>query len=290
MWKSVGAAAIAVVAWGSASSAAERIPVLVAENFYGEVVAAIGGDGVAVTDVLISPDVDPHEYEPSPSVARNVADAKLVVFNGADYDHWMEHLLEATERADREAINVADLIGVKEGDNPHIWYDPKTIPALANAVAGVLARLDPQGAAGYETRRAAYLASLAPMSAKVDAMRQRFAGSPVTATEPVFGYMAEALGLDMGNDDFQIAIMNETEPSARALAAVLDDIKAHRVRALVYNTQVSDGMTDQLISAAKAANVPIVGVSETLPQGMSYADWMLGQLDSLDKALAGPSS
>jgi zinc/manganese transport system substrate-binding protein len=290
MWKLAGAVAIAALAWGSAATATEHIPVLVAENFYGEVIGAIGGDRVAVTDVLMGPNVDPHDYEPAPSVARSVADAKLVVFNGANYDHWMEHLLEATERPGRETIDVANLIGVKEGDNPHVWYDPKTLPALANAAAGVLARLDPEGAGGYETRRDAYLASLAPLSAKVDALRQRYAGTPVTATEPVFGYMAAALGLEMGNGDFQTAIMNETEPSPRAIAAVLDDITSHKVRALIYNTQVTDGMTDQLLAAAKGANVPVVGVTETLPPGMAYADWMLSQLDSLEKALAGPST
>jgi zinc/manganese transport system substrate-binding protein len=164
------------------------------------------------------------------------------------------------------------------------------MPAVAEAIATTLAELDPEGAADYEARRQAYGATLAPLDAKVGAIKQRFDGTAITATEPVFGYMADALGLKMSNEDFQTAIMNETEPSAKDIAAVVDDIRGHKVKALVYNTQVTDAMTEQLLGAAREANVPVVGVTETVPEGMSYADWMIGQLESLEKALAGPSS
>jgi zinc/manganese transport system substrate-binding protein len=266
------------------------IPVVAAQNFYGEVAEAIGGDRVAVESVPMSPDADPHDFAPSPSVARSIADATIVVFNGADYDHWMEHLLESTERPDRTVIEVAALLSVEEGDNPHVWYDPKAMPAVAKALAEALAAVDPQAADDYEARRRAYVETLSPVDAKVAAMRQRFDGTPITATEPVFGYMADALGLTMSNEGFQTAIMNETEPSAREIAGVIDDLGNHQVKVLIYNTQVADPMTEQLLEAADAANVPVVGVTETAPLGTSYAEWMLDQLESLEKALAGPSS
>jgi zinc/manganese transport system substrate-binding protein len=266
------------------------IPIVAAQNFYGEAAAAIGGDRVAVESIPISPGADPHDFEPAPSVARSIADATIVVFNGADYDHWMEHLLESTERPDRTVIEVAGLIGVEEGDNPHVWYDPKAMPAAADAIAKALAAIDPEGAQDYEARRAAYVATLTPVDDKVAEIKQRFDGTPITATEPVFGYMANALGLTMTNDDFQRAIMNETEPSATEIAGVIDDLTNHEVKVLVYNEQVTDAMTEQLLDAANAAEVPVVGVTETVPDGMSYAEWMLGQLESLEKALSGPSS
>jgi zinc/manganese transport system substrate-binding protein len=284
------AIAAAVLAPFSAAAAELPITIVAAENFYGEVAIAVGGDRVKVENVLISPDADPHDFEPPPSIARSVADATIVVFNGADYDHWMENLLESTERPERTVIEAAGLIGVKEGDNPHVWYDPRTMPAVAEALARALSELDPEGAADYEARRQAYVATLAPLDAKVGSIRQRFDGTAITATEPVFGYMADALGLRMSNQDFQTAIMNETEPSAKDIAAVVDDIRDHKVKALVYNTQVTDAMTEQLLGAAREANVPVVGVTETVPEGMSYADWMTGQIESLEKALAGPSS
>ncbi len=266
------------------------IPILAAQNFYGEVAQAVGGDRVSVESVIVSPDIDPHDFEPSPSVARGVADARVVVFNGADYDHWVEHLLAASDRPDRVVIEAAGLIGVKEGDNPHVWYDPRIMPAVAGALSEALSKIDPEGAAGYEARRSAYVASLVPMTDKVARIKERFAGLPVTATEPVFGPMSDALGLTMGNREFQTAIMNETEPSAKAIAGMIDDIKGNRVRVLIYNTQVSDAMTEQLLAAAHDARVPVVGVTETVPAGLTYAEWMTGQLDALEKALAGPSS
>jgi zinc/manganese transport system substrate-binding protein len=284
------AAALLVAPFHGATAAELPISIVAAENFYGEVATAIGGDRVKVENILISPDADPHDFEPPPSVARAVADATIVVFNGADYDHWMENLLGSTERPDRKIIEAAGLIGVKEGDNPHVWYDPRVMPAVAEAMAKALASLDPEGAADYEARRQVYLATLAPFDAKVAAIRHRFDGTPITATEPVFGYMADALGLTVSNQDFQTAIMNETEPSAKDIAAVVDDIQGRKVKALIYNTQVTDAMTEQLLGAAREANVPVVGVTETVPEGMGYADWMIGQLESLEKALAGPSS
>jgi len=283
-------AAALLFASAPASAAELPIKVVAAQNFYGEAAIAIGGDRVVVEIVAIGPDVDPHDFEPSPSIARSFADARVVIVNGADYDHWAEQLLESTERPQRVIVEAAGLIGVAEGENPHVWYDPRTMPAMAKALARTFAELDPNGADGYEARRSAYIDGLAAMKEKIASIRQRFEGTPITATEPVFGYMADALGLEMSNQDFQTAIMNETEPSAKEIAKVIDDIRDNRVKALIYNTQVDDAMTSQFLVVADEADVPIVGVTETTPNGVTYPDWMLNQLDTLEKALAGPSS
>ncbi|MCB1488025.1 MAG: zinc ABC transporter substrate-binding protein [Bauldia sp.] len=274
----------------SAQAADAPIPVVAAENFYGEVATAVGGDRVSVESIVVSADADPHDFEPPASVARAVADARLVVMNGIDYDHWMERLIEATDAGDRTVIEVSALIGAKEGDNPHLWYDPRAVPALAEALAKELAAADPEGAAGYESRKKDFLASLQPLDQKIAEIRDRYAGAPVTATEPVFGLMAEALGLDMLNNDFQRAIQNETEPSARAIAEMEADIRDHRVKVLFYNSQVVDPMTERLLAAAQDANVPVVSVTETMPIGSTYAGWMLDELEATEKALSEPSS
>ena len=266
------------------------IPIVAAENFYGEAAAAIGGQRVAVTSVIAQPGTDPHDYEPTPSVARSVADADIVILNGADYDPWMERLVAASANDSRKVIDVAALVGHSPGDNPHVWYDPKAMPALANAVTDALVSIDPDGKVDYEQRRDAFLASIAPIRARVEALRVRFAGTPVTATEPVFGYMAEALGLKMQNEAFQTAIMNETEPSAAALASMETDIKKGRVKVIFYNSQVEDPLTQHLSEVAKSAGVPVVGVTETQPGGKTFAEWMLGQLDATAKALGEPAS
>ncbi len=279
-------AAIAIP--GAASAAA--IKVVAAENFYGEPAQAIGGDGAMVTDIINSPDADPHDYEATPSTARAIADADIVIYNGADYDPWMDKLLAASNAPKRVVINVADLLGRKAGDNPHLWYDPAAMPAVASAVAKALVAADPTNAAGYTMREQTYTASLKAIADKVADVKSRFADAPVTATEPVFGYMAAALGLDMRNVRFQTAIMNETEPSPRDTAAIESDLKDGKVKVLFYNSQVTDNLTEHLLALARAANVAVVGVTETKPAGTTYIDWMLNTVDATEKALAGSAS
>ncbi len=289
--KSAFAAVAVVFAFSSPAKAGDLpIPVVAAENFYGEVAAAVGGDRVAVESVVISAKTDPHDFEPTPSVAQQVAEARIVILNGAGYDHWMERLVEASDRPDRTVIDVATLVGAVEGDNPHLWYDPRAVPALAAALAKSLTAMDPDGAAGYESRRKDFVASLQALNQKITEIKDRYAGTPVTATEPVFGLMAQSLGLGMRNDDFQRAVMNETEPSARQIAAFEDDLKNSKVKILFYNSQVVDPLTERLLALAKQAGVPVVGVTETKPPGATYAQWMLDELDATAKALAAPSS
>jgi zinc/manganese transport system substrate-binding protein len=280
--------AIALASAMTTAAHAQPVAVVAAEDFYGAAAAAIGGDRVAVTNIIDNPNLDPHDYEATPSTARRVSDARIVIYNGADYDPWMEKLLAATVRPQRTAISVAALLGRKPGDNPHLWYDPAAMPAVADAVAKALTAIDPQGADGYASRKSEFLASLATVDQKIAAVRERFAGEPVTASEPVFGYMAEALGLDMRNQSFQTAIMNDTEPSARDIAGMESDLKDGKVKAFFYNNQVSDPLTEHLLALARAANVPVVGVTETAPAGTTYVEWMLGEIDATEKALAGP--
>jgi zinc/manganese transport system substrate-binding protein len=273
-----------------ASAAGAPIPILAAENFYGDIAAAIGGDQVSVKSVLSNPDQDPHLFEVSPSVARDMAGAKIVVSNGADYDAWVAKLLAASNAPDRTSLVVADLVDKQAGDNPHLWYDPLTMATVAKAVAAELARIDPAHKADYAARLRTVDASFNSIADRVAAIRAKYGNTPVTATEPVFGYMAAALGLAMRNERFQLAIMNGTEPSARDTAALEDDLKNRKVKILFYNSQVTDPQTERLLALADQGNVAVVGVSETEPAGKNFAEWMLGQLDLTEKALAGPSS
>ncbi|MGA3310737.1 MAG: zinc ABC transporter substrate-binding protein [Xanthobacteraceae bacterium] len=287
----VAAALIFMVASPTGTRAADgKIAVVAAENFYGSVAQQIGGDRVAVASILNNPDQDPHLFEVSPAVVRQIAAAQIAIYNGADYDPWMEQLLKVTPKPGRMVIVAADLVHKKAGDNPHLWYDPPTMPALAGALAAALAAADPAHQDDYAARLKTFLASLAPLNEKIAAIRGKYAGVPVTATEPVFGYMAAALKLTMRNERFQLAIMNETEPSAGDFAAFEQDLKTHQVRVMFYNKQASDKLVQHLVDLARASNIPVVGVTETAPPGLSYRDWMLTQLDATEKALAGSSS
>ena len=272
------------------AQAAGPIKLVAAENFYGDVARQIAGPHAEVASVLSNPDQDPHLFETSPGVLRQIAEAQIVIYNGADYDPWMAKLLAAAPKAARATIIAADLVRKKAGDNPHLWYDPATMPAVARAIAAALAKADAANTADYEARLTTFLASLKPIDAKIEALRKKYAGANVTASEPVFGYMAAALGLKMRNEKFQLSVMNGTEPAARDLAAFERDLKEHRVRVLFYNKQASDKIVQRLVETARAAKVPVVGVTETIPSGMTFQDWLLSALGDTEKALAGPNS
>ncbi len=281
--------ALVLVAGMRSGEAAGRPGIVAAENFYGDVAAQLAGPGWTVTSILSNPDEDPHLFEASPSIARDISAARIVVYNGIDYDPWMTKLLAAARSDRRQTVVAGELTGHHDGDNPHLWYAPGTMPAVARALSADLAADDPAHAAGYAARLDRFLASLAPIDRKIAALRSKYVGLPVTATEPVFGYMSQALGLVMRNQRFQLAVMNDTEPSAADVAAMEDDLRGHKVRLFIYNSQATDSAAERLLHIARDAKIPILGVTETEPRGAaSYQAWILGQLVALDRALSTP--
>lgn len=287
----IGMAAALAVAQSTHEAAADRqITIIAAENFYGDIARQVGGDRVAVVSIMSNPDQDPHLFETTPAVVRQLANAQIVILNGANYDPWMDKLLTATPRTGRLVINAAQLSGRKTDGNPHVWYDPATMPATATALADALSKLDSAHASDYAARLKVTLASLARITQRIAQLKTKHAGIAVTATEPIFGLMVDALGLTMRNQRFQLAMMNDTEPSARDVAALESDLKEHKVKALIYNSQVSERLTERMRAIAGAAKVPVIAVTETMPANISFQDWVLGELDAVDKALSGPNS
>jgi zinc/manganese transport system substrate-binding protein len=268
-----------------ALAASAPIGIVAAENFYGDVAAQIGGADVKVTSILSNPDQDPHLFEVSAAVGRAVSGARIVVENGIDYDPWMEKLLKAARAPDRAVIVVAELAGKKTGENPHIWYDPSIMLTYARALADALRKADPAHADAYAQRLRHFEASLTPIEARIAALRARLAGMPATATEPVFGSMFAALGMEVRNMPFQIAVMNGTEPAASDVAAFERDLKTHQVKLLVYNAQATDAIATRMAELAHASQVPVLGVTETEPPGTTYQAWMMGTLAAVDRAL-----
>ncbi len=272
----------------AAQSPPDAISIVAAENFYGDVAQQIAGANATVSSILSNPDQDPHLFEASPSVARLLSGAAIAIYNGADYDPWMTKLLSATRSPTRKVIVVADLVHRKAGDNPHIWYDPPTMPAYAKALVAALSERDPAHGGEYDQRLQAFLASLQPLDAKIGDIRRQYGGIDVTATEPVFGYMAAALGFRMRNERFQLAVMNDTEPRASDVAAFENDLRRHAVRLLFYNSQATDAAAQRLVRIARQSKVPVVGVTETEPPGKNYQEWMMSELDAIAQALSRP--
>ena len=207
-----------------------------------------GGDQYS----LSNPDDDPHLFEASPDTAKALSDAKVVIVNGVDYDPWMEKLLSAHNAPGRKEIIVGKLVGHKAGDNPHLWYDPAYMKAAAKALVADLVAVDPAHKADYEQGEAKFVNSLKPLDDKIATMRKSYAGQPVTASEPVFGYQAGLIGLKVHNEKYALAIMNNAEPTPSEVAAFENDLKGKKVKAMLYNAQASEPAVGKLVHLAKA--------------------------------------
>lgn len=266
---------------------AEGIKVVAAENVYAAVARQIAGPDAGVSSILHNPDQDPHTFEASASIAHDVGAADIVVVNGADYDPWMDRIVAATRRPARQVIDIAALLGRNPGDNPHLWFDPAAMPAFGRAFAAALDHSDPAHRADHAAKLEAFLASLQPLDARVAGLRAKYAGVDVTATEPIFGLLARAIGLTVRNERFQVAIMNGTEPRASDVRAMEGDLRGHKVRLLVFNAQASDATARRMRMLAETVHVPVVGVNETFPEGMTtYQALVTSTLDALEPALA----
>jgi zinc/manganese transport system substrate-binding protein len=262
--------------------------VLGAENFYADLLAQIGGTKVTVSSILNDPNADPHEYEANPRTAKLVADAKLVIVNGIGYDDFMDKLLGASTKPDRVVLNVQDILKKADDDNAHVWYDPATMPRVADAATAALSKLDPQNASYFAAQETKYLAALKPIDDKIAALRAKYNGAPVAFTEPVAEYQADAIGLVvLTPEGFMKAMEQSVDPAPADVAAERDLLTGKKVRALLYNSQVTSPLTKDIHDLAVKSEVPVLGVAETIPaQFKTYQDWMLSQLAELETALA----
>jgi zinc/manganese transport system substrate-binding protein len=266
-----------------------RIPAVGAESQYANVIAQVGGRYVTTLAIESNPNTDPHAYEASPSVAEIVGTAGLVVQNGLGYDTFMERIESASPSSRRKVIDVQRLLGLPDSTaNPHLWYKPQTMPAVARAVAADLAALAPAHAAYFKANAAAFERSLAPWRHALAQFAAEYPSTPVASTEPVGDYMLEAAGtLNMTPFSLQADIMNGVDPAPEDVTMQNSLFASHRVKVFVYNQQVTDSLTESFLAAAKRYGVPVVGVYETMPMpGYDYQSWMLAEVRALRRAVA----
>jgi zinc/manganese transport system substrate-binding protein len=280
-----------VVAGASTLNAQKIINVVAAENFYGNIVQQIGGDMVNVTSIMSDPNVDPHEYESNVEDAKAIADADLVIENGGGYDDWMDKLLSASPRASRIVLKGFDLAVKKLPHNEHVWYNADNAQAMALAVSRSLQKLLPQGAAQFVKNERAFRESLGTIRQKMAQIAGRYSGTPIGLTETIFLYQALPLGLKVLTPfEFQKAIAEGNDPPADTVVEAQNQITQRKVKILVYNEQTISPIIAKAQADAKAANVPTVGVTETMPPGETYQTWMLRQLDEVRSALIAAGS
>ena len=270
-----------------------KIDAVGAENEYADVIGQIGGKYVSVSAIMSDPNTDPHTFEASPQVASEVSAAQLIVQNGLGYDDFMGKIEQADANSSRKVIDVQNLLGLPDSTpNPHLWYKPSTMPAVAAAIEGDLAALDPAHAAYFKADLATFDHSLSTWSSAISELNTKYAGDAVATTEPVADYLLEAAGIDnLTPWAFQADVMNGTDPSPQDVATEQALFTEHKVKAFVYNQQVTDSLTESLLTLAHQNGIPVVGVYETMPTpGYDFQNWMLAEVSALGNAFGSGKS
>lgn len=272
---------------GASAGRTSAINVVAGQNFWGSIASQLGGSKANVQSVVSDPNADPHEYASSTNDARAFAEADLVILNGAGYDDWGQKLLDANQSTHRNVLNVAQLLGKKAGDNPHFWYDPAYVVKVADNITSRYKSIDPGDASYFDQRRVDFTSALKPYTDRIAEIKAKFAGVAVGSTESIFVFMAAALGLNLISPvDFMDAVAEGNDPPAQSVVAFQNQITGKQIKVLVYNVQTATAVTTNAKHLAAAVDIPVVGVSETLqPETVTFQDWQLAQLITLENAL-----
>jgi zinc/manganese transport system substrate-binding protein len=283
------AAVVVAGCGGSADGAGSdgKISAVGTENEYADVIEQIGGKYVDVSAVLSDPNTDPHSFEASVSVAQQVGRADVVVQNGLGYDSWMEKIESASSSDSRDVIDVQELLGLPDSTpNPHLWYKPETMPAVAKQLVADFSEIQPEHKSYFEANLKRFEASLQPWLTSLTDFATKFPGAAVATTEPVADYLLEAAGIEnLTPFSMQADIMNDADPAPQAVALQESFFSEGKADAFVYNQQVTDSITEKFLDSAAANDVPVVGVYETMPSGYTYQRWMEAELKALEEAV-----
>jgi zinc/manganese transport system substrate-binding protein len=274
----------------SCSSSGGTIPVVAAENFWGSLVSQIGGSHVNVTSIVTNPNTDPHEYESSAADARAIANACLVIVNGAGYDTWALNEIAASNAPHQTVLNVQLLLRQPVDANPHFWYSPFYVNTTVRVMYKDLVEIDPVDSSYYRQQYASLNSSLWTSYMKQELIiKQQFAGTPVASTESVFVYMANATGLKIITPPaFMEAVSEGNDPSAQDVATFQGQLNGGNttVRVLVYNEQTVTPLTQSLLALAAKNEIPYIRISETIqPPNFTFQAWMQGEVGELQNAL-----
>ncbi len=270
-----------------ATNTTKTIQIVAAENFWGSLAYQIGGTRVKVLSIVSDPNADPHEYESNTENARAFAIADYIVVNGAGYDSWANKLIGAGVKSNCKILNVAELLGKKEGDNPHLWYNPDYVNLTAKQMKEDLISIDPTNAAYYEQNYVSLQLSLSKYQNRIIEIKQQFRGTKVAATENIFAYLANATGLDLVSPPaFTQAVAEVNDPPAESIVQFETQLKSGNVSVLVYNQQTVTPITNNMKKLATEEGIPPIGITETIqPPDVSFQKWMNSELISLQNAL-----
>jgi len=271
-----------------ASGGSTVIDVVAAENFWGSLAEQLGGSHVKVTSIINNPDADPHDYEPTAADGRVIAAAKLVIINGVGYDAWATKLADANPSSARTTLTVGDLVGAKDGDNPHRWYNPDDVRKVIDQITADYKKIDPADAGFFDTQHSSVLSTnLKTYFDTISQIKTNYAGTPVGASESIFAMLSPALGLNLLTPpSFLTAISEGSDPTAADKATIDAQIKNKQIKVYVYNSQNATPDVQAQVDAAKKAGIPVSTITETMTRaGASFQDWQVAQLTALKQAL-----
>ncbi|HSZ29591.1 MAG TPA: zinc ABC transporter substrate-binding protein [Pseudonocardiaceae bacterium] len=266
-----------------------KIAVVAAENFWGSIAAQVGGEHVTVHSIVTSPDADPHDYEPTPADGRALATAQYVIENGVGYDPWVAKLVDANPAPARSVLNVGDLVGVKEGGNPHRWYSPDDVHRVIEQIAADYQRIDPADAGYFDQQKQTYeTQGLARYHQLIADIKSKYGGTPIGASESIVTPLAAGLGLTVETpESFLDAVSEGTDPTAADKITVDQQIKTKQIKIFVFNSQNATPDVTALVTAAKAHGIPVATITETLvPATASFQDWQVAELQGIEHALS----
>jgi len=271
----------------AATSQSVVIPVVAAENFWGSLISQLGGSRTQVLSIVTDPNADPHEYESNSQDAQAIANAAFVIINGAGYDDWATKLIAASNTPHQVVLNVADLLGKKEGDNPHFWYSPTYVNDTVKAMYNDLLTIDPADTSYFTQQYISLNASLGVYNSRISEIRAQFAGTKVASTESIFVYLANATGLDVVSPPaFMDAVAEGNDPPAQSIVQFQQLLQNGTVSVLVYNAQTVTPLTQNIKALAASKGIPIVAVTETIqPPDVTFQVWMNAELITLQNAL-----
>jgi zinc/manganese transport system substrate-binding protein len=265
----------------------DKLQVVAAENFWGNIAEQLGGNEVQVTSIITDPSADPHLYESNAQDASQVTNADVVIVNGLGYDDFMAKLLSASSNTNRSVLTAQQILNEPNGSNQHLWYNIPKVTLVASQITDAYIAKDPAHKSYYQHNLIVFNNSLHPLETTIDHIKQQYAGTPVAYTEPVPGYLLAAVSLDVKTPEgFAKSIEDGDDPSPSDTYTMDQLMINNSVKVLLYNAQATSPVTENVKALAKQHNIPVIGVTETLPANeKSYQAWMQDELNQLLAAL-----
>jgi zinc/manganese transport system substrate-binding protein len=273
---------------GSPASTGSTIRVVAAENFWGSIATQLAGGRASVQSIIVSPNADPHTYEPSAQDARTMLSANMAIVNGLGYDNWSSQLLQASPQPGRVLLNVGDVLGLKSGANQHRWYYPADVYAVIDRITADYQRLDPANAAFFAAQKQSFeTRGLARYNALRREIRARYAGVPVGYSESIFEGLGQDLGLKLLTPySFVTAIAEGTDVTAQDKQTVDAQAREGKIKVWIFNSQNVTPDVQRVNQIARERQIPVATVTETLsPATDSFQQWQVAELEGLMRAL-----